>query len=221
MAIIFIGPSLPNGEVANWANAGIEIRPPIERGDLEDISASDSPVCIIDGVFQNTLAITAREIARALKKGVRIYGSSSMGALRAAECAPIGMTGVGKIFEHYRSGEYQSDADVALTYDPISFDNITTPLVNIKYGFAQAEKAGVINHRQRAQLIRLAKGIHFSELTYEHVITLAAPHCDRHEITSLKQFIKDNQLALDLKRQDALQLIAIINNESTFIKQLG
>ncbi|KDM89990.1 TfuA-like protein [Photobacterium galatheae] len=216
MTIFFIGPSLPNHKIKELVNEDVDIRPPIQRGDLDGIEVSDGPVCIIDGVFHNSLAITAREIAKALQKGVKIYGSSSMGALRAAECAPIGMKGVGQIFEQYQSGECQSDADVALTFDPISYENITNPLVNVRYGFTQAQQAGVINPNQLVQLIRLAKGIHFTELTYERVFELASLYCDAQNIEYLKKFIQENQLALDLKRKDALQLIAIINSEINF-----
>lgn len=213
MTIIFIGPSLPNNEVTKWVSSDIDIRSPIQRGDLEGIEPSDGPVCIIDGVFHNTLAITVREIAKALQMGVKIYGASSMGALRASECVSIGMEGVGRIFEQYQSGECQSDADVALVFDPISYENISTPLVNVKYGLKQAHQAGLINQAELNQFIQLAKSIHYSELTYEHLFRLASHCCDAQKIASLNKFIMKNQLAMDLKRKDALLLISIINGE--------
>ncbi len=42
-----------------------------------------------------------------MKKGVKVYGSSSMGALRASELDEFGMVGVGRIYECYRSGPHR------------------------------------------------------------------------------------------------------------------
>ena len=44
-----------------------------------------------------------REILAAVRKGVRVVGASSMGALRAAEMDTLGMTGIGEVYRMYKA----------------------------------------------------------------------------------------------------------------------
>ena len=60
---------------------------------------------IIDGLFDQQLAVWHKEILWALAQGVRVYGAASMGALRAAELAAFGMVGVGAIFQAFSQGD--------------------------------------------------------------------------------------------------------------------
>src|SRR5580700_9812280 len=58
LPIVFLGPSLPQEEALRIVKA--EYRPPIRRGDLDGIPAG-SIVAIIDGVFDQSLAVSATE----------------------------------------------------------------------------------------------------------------------------------------------------------------
>jgi TfuA protein len=86
---------------------GIETRPPATRGDLVALlgeSASKAAVRpirvgIIDGTTKGP-CLPPKEVMQALSAGIRMYGAVSDGALRAAECAAYGMTGVGRIYQH-------------------------------------------------------------------------------------------------------------------------
>src|SRR2546429_8339173 len=87
------------------ARAG-ESAPPVKRGDLGELLARTEPpsaIGIVDGRFLQSLCISPKEVLNAIDAGVKVFGSSSMGALRAAECWQYGMVGVGRIFEAYRS----------------------------------------------------------------------------------------------------------------------
>jgi hypothetical protein len=64
------------------------------------VSAGDI-VIIIDGLFYHTAPVRHKEILILLAQGVTVIGAASMGALRAAELHPYGMTGVGSIFDAY------------------------------------------------------------------------------------------------------------------------
>ena len=72
---------------------------------------------IIDGVFHQSSAVGHKEILNAIKKGIKVYGASSMGALRASELDVLGMTGIGYVYNQYASGEVDSDDDVAVMLD--------------------------------------------------------------------------------------------------------
>ena len=70
----------------------------------------------IDGYFDQRLSVWHKKILWALESGIPVFGASSMGALRAAELAAYGMTGVGAIFAKFHSGEWMDDDEVAVAH---------------------------------------------------------------------------------------------------------
>jgi hypothetical protein len=96
--IVYVGPTL-SVEAVQRAYPGCIIRPPIRRGDLyRDRMLRGAVFLILDGVFFQDEAISPREILDVIADGAMVVGASSMGALRAAECWPMGMRGVGSIY---------------------------------------------------------------------------------------------------------------------------
>jgi hypothetical protein len=84
---VFVGPSLPQIRAQEILPANYY--PPVKMGDIYRILATGvQTIIIIDGVFHGTTPVWQREILAALQNGIRIIGTSSMGALRAAELAP-------------------------------------------------------------------------------------------------------------------------------------
>src|SRR5262245_7391289 len=102
--IVFLGPSLPVDEARRLLDA--DYRPPISRGDIDRLPAGCT-VAIIDGVFDQARAVSPREIREGIGRGMRIFGSSSMGALRATEVAE--MVGVGVVHRMFETGAIESD----------------------------------------------------------------------------------------------------------------
>src|SRR5262245_35548505 len=96
LPVVFLGPSMPLADARRILDA--DYRPPVRRGDLEALPGG-TLVGIVDGVFDQSLAVSPREIRDALERGVRILGSSSMGAMRAVELGAFGMIGVGRVFK--------------------------------------------------------------------------------------------------------------------------
>lgn len=83
---------------------------PIKRGDLyQDIDQKFNIVAIVDGRFDQALAVSPSEILDGIRSGLRIYGSSSMGAIRAAELHSFGMIGVGEIYNYISSSSQFRD----------------------------------------------------------------------------------------------------------------
>src|SRR5262245_22379019 len=109
LPIVFLGPSLPRQAAAKILQA--DFRPPIRRGDLADVG-DGQVVGIIDGQFDQSLSVSPREVLLAVKRGVLLFGSSSMGALRAAEVP--GMAGIGHIYQLFRDERIVDDDEVAL-----------------------------------------------------------------------------------------------------------
>src|SRR5216110_1776771 len=114
---IFTGPTISAGE------AKLELEaiylPPAAEGDVYRAALHrPQAIGIIDGYFQSVPAVRHKEILWAMAKGIHVFGSASMGALRAAELWPFGMEGVGRVFGAYRDGLIEDDDEVALTHGP-------------------------------------------------------------------------------------------------------
>jgi hypothetical protein len=195
--VIYLGPSLALSTARSWLNA--TYLPPIKRGDLAKLSPDVQIVGIIDGVFHQSLAVSPKEIIGLLDRGVSVYGSSSIGALRAAEAHSYGMIGVGKIFEMYRDREIDADDEVAVAYDPSTDLTVSEPLVNIRSALSTAVAEGIICCDEADQIIRTLKGIYYPLRTYQLVERMSP---------ALAPFLKASQY--NQKRDDAVLLLRTI-----------
>ncbi|MGH7049322.1 MAG: TfuA-like protein [Acetobacteraceae bacterium] len=170
--VIFLGPTLPAQEARDLIAA--EILPPARQGDIYRAANADRPdaIGLVDGVFRDAPAVWHREILWALSLGVHVFGAASMGALRAAELAPFGMCGVGKIFEAYRDARwpgldsrFEDDDEVAVIHAPAEAGSVplSDAMVDLRATLAAAEMAGVISHGSALALAGAMKRRHFSE----------------------------------------------------------
>ena len=142
--VLFTGPTLHPLEARRLLDA--TVLPPIKRGDLAPVQGLDPGkiIAIIDGEFYQSLAVSPKEILPFLERGVRVYGASSMGALRAVELARFGMIGVGRVFRLFRMGLLDSDDEVALTYCPWSYEAMSQPLVNTRFALRAAVRSRIL-----------------------------------------------------------------------------
>jgi len=212
--VVFLGPSLSHEEARRRSRRSIELRPPVQRGDIDQLTEDIDAVCIVDGVFLMDYAVTAREILRALRRGTRIVGAASMGALRAVELAPYGMEGVGDIYQMYADGEIDSDAEVALLFDPVTLRPTSEPLVNVRLMLRQARGAGVLTSAESLFVLELARRTHFSRLTYPLLFRQATASLGEERVGRLQAFRDAHLTELDAKRSDALAAIGYLNGEA-------
>lgn len=208
---IFVGPTFPFGQITNHLQISATILPPIKRGDIEEIKKKHEIIVIIDGVFHSTLSVSAREILLALRENKIIYGCSSMGALRAAELDKLGMIGVGDVYEMYANRTITSDGEVALLFDPITFENMTIPLVNVRFGISQAVKKRIITQSIGSRLLKIASQMHYTELDYLSLIQKASEDANFGVYDKLYKYFVQYSNELDLKRLDAIHLIEKLN----------
>jgi hypothetical protein len=173
-AIVFVGPTLPVDEAVRSHRA--TYRGPAAQGDLLQ-AARERPAAIglVDGVFERVPAVWHKEILWALHQGIPVYGSASLGALRAAECAAYGMVGVGRIFEAYRDGVLTDDDEVAVTHSPGAqgYRPTSEAMVNLRATLAVAAQEGVVAPAVRGQLERIAKAMPYPDRTIKAVVALA------------------------------------------------
>lgn len=212
--IVFLGPSLERDTAETILPA--EYRPPAKRGDLlHAVQDGADIIGLIDGVFHQESAVAHREILTAIKKGVRVIGSSSMGALRAAEMDTLGMTGIGEIYLMFRSGHLIADDEVALVFDPETGLSLSEPLVNVRFTLKEAENLGIITPQDHAVLLAAAQAVFYPQRTYAKVVAVAG---DAVLPEIRERFLTWVQLhAVDQKRKDAvaaLEYIKEITNDA-------
>jgi len=196
--IVYLGPSLA-GSDAEATLPGCDLRAPIRRGDLyRDRLSGGSVFVIIDGVFHQEPAVPPREIIDVLEDGAMIVGASSMGALRAAECWPAGMRGVGAIYRLYRRGALLSDDEVILIYsaDGGGYQSRSVPLINVRYAMSRALRKGCLDLPTAERVVASAQHLHFSERRWPVILSNAGVLDSDGELQTLAS-------SLDLKREDA------------------
>ena len=127
--------------------------PPAAEGDVYRVTLKHpQAIGIIDGYFQSMPTVRHKEILWAMSRGIHVFGSASIGALRAAELVAFGMEGVGTIFELYRDGVLEDDDEVAIAHGPAEAGFLagSEAMVNIRQTLRKAERLGVISQRLRS-----------------------------------------------------------------------
>jgi hypothetical protein len=176
-------------------------------------AAKERPLAIgiVDGYFERIPAVWHKEILWALSEGIHVFGAASMGALRAAELASFGMTGVGAIFEDFHSGALEDDDEVAVAHGDASsgYRATSEPMVNIRATFRGAEEAGVVTPSIRARLEAIAKEVWYPERVYPLLFARALEQgTPATEIDALRAFVTKHRV--DPKRADAIALLEAI-----------
>ena len=197
--VVFLGPTLAREDAESILDA--DYLPPICRGDLAKLLPEHVRyVGIVDGEFYQSLSVSPKEVLKLLRRGVTVFGASSMGALRAAETQKFGMIGVGQIFAMFRDGILDADDEVALIYERDTFRKLSEPLVNLRAALDMAAAAGVIDEREKNGLLLKMKSLYFPERSHQALQAMSP---------SLRDYFKTVPWP-DIKRDDALQLLHTI-----------
>lgn len=210
--IIYTGLSLSFDEAKEILDSHDDVeviyKRPIKRGDLgQALKENPDIIGIIDGVFHQNSSVGHKEILVVLNKGIKVIGSSSMGALRASELDSLGMIGIGYVYEQYRSGKVASDDDVAVMLDSETLEALSEPLINMDYVFTNAVKEDIITQEEKDELIKIAKTTFYPKRNYAQ--TLNSSNLDDETKNQLIDFIRES---VDIKKEDAKELIKYIVN---------
>jgi hypothetical protein len=211
--IAFAGPSLGAIERRDWP--GIEFRPPAACGDIaRAVARGPRAIGLIDGLFETCASTWHKEILWGLSKGVAVIGGASLGALRAAELAAFGMRGVGTIFDDYRTGVLEDDAEVAVLHGPeeTGYLCLTQALVNVRAALRRASDCGIIAREQELTIIAAASAIFYKDRTWPLIFEHAASRLggDAAVIAALSDWLTEHPV--DVKREDALQVLAALSS---------
>jgi hypothetical protein len=209
-AIIFAGPSLP--PAFRPSDPALSWRPPIRQGEIYDAATTRPTIIgVIDGYFEVTPTVWHKEILWAMAQGIHVYGSASIGALRAAELYSFGMTGIGRIFAAYRDGTLTDDDEVAVLHGPeeLGYPAVTEAMVNIRATLDQAVAFGVIDGPLAARLIEIGKALFYKERSWDAMVRLALAHgVPAIPLNNLAAWLARGRV--DQKRADALEMVSAI-----------
>jgi hypothetical protein len=206
-ACMFVGPTLRPEDLPPAGD--ILVLPPVAQGDVYRVAqCRPHAIGIIDGYFEGVLSVWHKEILWAMAEGIHVFGSASMGALRAAELHPFGMVGIGRIFEAYRDGELEDDDEVAVIHGPpeTGYVAVSEAMVNIRRTLDEAAYDGLIAPARRDHLIRIAKDLFYHDRTFDRVLGHAAEQgmCSG-ELEALREWLPLGRV--DQKREDALGML--------------
>ncbi|CUJ97127.1 hypothetical protein RUE5091_01759 [Ruegeria denitrificans] len=171
-AVVFVGPTLTLETVTKHLDA--TILPPVRQGDVYRVARTNtSAIGIIDGFFEGVPSVWHKEILWAMEQGIPVFGSASMGALRAAELADFGMIGVGQIFQDYYNDVLQDDDEVAVLHSPaeLGFKPLSEPMVSIRATVAQAQTAGVLPADTASKILQITKAMHYRKRIWADIIS--------------------------------------------------
>jgi hypothetical protein len=204
MICVFLGPSIALAEARTLVDA--DFQPPAAMGDvLRTVTRGAKAIAIIDGVFERVPSIWHKEILFALSQGIPVYGSSSMGALRAAECHSFGMIGVGQVFEAFRDGVLEDDDEVAVAHAAAEhgYRCLSDAMVNIRQAVREATARGLLSTESAARLVREAKARFYPDRHWGDLVRSASA---LHEEES-RQLLVNLPTPPDVKRADARLLL--------------
>ncbi len=206
-AYVFTGPTL-SAEDARAVCDAIYL-PPVAQGDVYRIALRQPrAIGIIDGYFHQVPSVWHKEILWAMGRGIHVFGSASMGALRAAELAQFGVEGIGYVFEAYRDGVLEDDDEVAVVHGSPEFGYraASEAMINIRRTLESAESVGVIGKNTREKLENIGKGLFYQERTYEKLLACAAEQAlSANELDALGDWLPQGRV--DQKRDDALAML--------------
>ncbi|HEY4015653.1 MAG TPA: TfuA-like protein [Polyangiaceae bacterium] len=213
---VFVGPTMPAAEalaelrgLPDGPGQDVVVCGPASFGDVCRATESRPiAVAIIDGYFERVPAVWHKEILWAMSEGVHVFGSSSMGALRAAELSDFGMVGIGEIYEAFQRGALEDDDEVAVVHGPAEdgYPALSEAMVNIRATLVAATAQGILDEAAAEALIEMAKGRFYGDRSYPALFVEAgARGVDFRALEALRAWLPRGRV--DQKREDALLLL--------------
>ncbi|MFC7623441.1 TfuA-like protein [Microlunatus sp. GCM10028923] len=213
-AVVFLGPSLACDRATTILDA--TYLPPVRAGDVLRVVEEIHPafLLVIDGLFEQVASVRHKELLYALSQGVRVFGASSMGALRAAELGEFGMIGVGRVHDQYALGDIDGDDEVAISHSSADdgWQPLSESLVNIRWATGRAVTRGVISPAVQHQLVRHARRTYYPFRHWASCCDAAlSGGAPAGEIADFRSFLAAEKP--DVKALDAEDLLRRVRSE--------
>lgn len=213
--LFFTGPSCP-AELIYQKIPNADVRPPAKRGDLlKAVKEKFHVVGLIDGTMIEVPTIGSHEIFYALDHGVHLYGSSSLGALRAVEFRNHGFQGIGVIYQWYLQQVTYRDDELLVQMNDDTSESLTEPLVNLRFVLLCALQKKIIPLRFAKMVLAEYSKLYYLDRHIDIYFTRKMTTADdetKKNLKSLIQFRKKLKEKANLKQLDALQMVEQIKN---------
>ncbi|OBY28496.1 TfuA-like protein [Leisingera sp. JC1] len=204
-AVVFAGPTIGEEETKALLPGAI-VLPPAGQGDIYKAARQGAAaIGLIDGYFEGVPSVWHKEILWAMEQGITVFGSASMGALRAAELSAFGMIGVGRIYEAYASGAIIDDDEVAVLHSPaeLGYAPLSEPMVSIRATVEHAASGSVLDAVQAGAVLQAAKALYYQQRTWKRILADLPKSSWRDRFAA---WVKTD--AVDAKRKDAQEMLA-------------
>lgn len=213
---IYSGLSLSEIELQK-RNPEFEFSGPIKRGQLlTDIKSGYHIIGIIDGFFLNHLAVTPSEIIDCIRCGVKIFGASSMGAIRAADLDSIGMIGIGKIYDLIKKDDSFEDDFLGQTFLEEEYFKTSAPFINVYYNLKKMKELNIITQEVFIFSVKSYRNMHYSERSTSKLTNLLKKSKFNKELTS--KIFQKLETTENLKHSDAIMLLNAITSYKTTLQ---
>lgn len=178
------------------------MHPPIARGDLAALVRQQSPgsCLIVDGVFYFRESVSLEEIREATAAGWQIFGTSSMGALRAVEARPLGMRGIGAVYRWLKLFEVEDDDEVAQVVHPDTFEPLSLAMVDVRGLVREVAREEKLTRPQARAVIAAMKALYFPERTRTRLTKELSRVAGRPVILSERPTLKSKDARRALQR---------------------
>jgi len=212
-ACVFIGPTLPIAQAREILDA--DYLSPVGQGDVYRAVVRWRPrvIGIIDGYFHQVPSVWHKEILWAMAEGVHVFGSASMGALRAAELEQFGMHGVGEVFAAFRDRVIEDDDEVAVIHGPpeTGYLAASEAMVNMRRTLAAAQAQGIVDTTTKEALVGIAKALFYPKRAYPELLKRGATEgLPGDQLSALRTWLEHGRV--DQKREDAVAMLAVMRD---------
>ena len=169
--VVFAGPSacgIPRSRLG-----GARWMPPVRRGDIDRLlegTQRAGVVVVCDGVFGGEPAVSHAELCRAIDAGWRVWGVSSIGAIRAHEMRFEGMRGFGYVYAQFERFADFTDDEMCLLHVPDPpFFPVTEALVNLRYALEHRKRQLGISDDSQSLLLNALRALWFGDRTENRI----------------------------------------------------
>lgn len=172
---VYVGPTSVGVEdvTPGFSHARVLRLPPIAREDLQMLPECIGTILIVDGYFGNVPSVGHLELLRTLKHR-RVFGCSSIGAIRAFELRYDGMVGLGRVYKAFFEFDDLMDDEVALLHAPAPYYwQLSVPLINVRLALQALQAASICCEGMAKTVIDHLKPRYFGERTPEAVMSAA------------------------------------------------
>ena len=143
-----------------------------------------------------------------MERGVHVFGSASMGALRAAELDSFGMRGVGWVYQAFSEGTLDRDDEVAVRHATAEdgYRPLSETMVNIRRTLQAAEQQGIVSAATRSILAAAGTALFYPERTWPELLRAAeATRAGAAELDALRRWLPAGRI--DQQAADAVAML--------------